>query len=90
MPDIDVSTLKLSIKQVVAIIATVVTILTSVGGSYYGISTHLQAVDATMQQQIRTTEELRAEVKVLSDRNDALKQQMLELTITLKVKGIIQ
>ena len=83
MPEVNVEEIKFGIKQVIAVIAVLVTVLTSGAATYYGISSRIQRVDAVIQQQTD-------QIRTLTDSNDALKRQLLELTITLRTKDIIK
>jgi uncharacterized protein HemX len=76
MPDL--SEIKVDLKTVVAIVMTVVTGL----GVYYGLKAKLDAQTATVT-------ELHAEVAALKGEQEQAKRAILELTITLKAKGII-
>jgi uncharacterized protein HemX len=76
MPDL--SEIKVDLKTVVAIVMTVATGL----GVYYGLKTKLDT-------QTNTVTELHAEVTALKSEQEQAKRAILELTITLKAKGII-
>ena len=79
-----------SLKMIIVCIATICSLVGGAYAGYYGITSRIAAVSAGVATQTQTTEELKANIKTLTDRNDALKQQMLELTITLRTKGVIQ
>jgi cell division protein FtsB len=79
-----------SLKMFLVIITTLITLIGGGYGAYYGITSRISSVDTAVKAQTQSTDELRAEIKTLTERNDALKQQMLELTITLRTKGVIK
>ena len=78
MPDqpVEVTSLRLSVGQVVAVVSVIVTVLLSGAATYYGITAHLSAMDG--------------QIRALTDDNKALQRQVLELTVTLRTKGVIQ
>jgi hypothetical protein len=80
---VDISSLRLGIKQVIAVIVVIVTILGSGYATYYGVTNRMTRIDATLEQQTK-------QIEKLTTTNDELKQSVLELKITLKAKGVIQ
>jgi cell division protein FtsB len=85
MPDqeVDITSLRFNIKIVVAIIAVVCTILGSGYATYHGISSHIQTLETQLSTQTK-------QIETLQDSNDMMKQQLLELTVTLRTKEIIK
>jgi len=67
-----------SVKGFVA----VVTIILSIASVYYGLKSKVEASERALQ-------EMSAQVVRLQERNEALTLAVQELTITLKVKGVM-
>lgn len=80
---VDISSLRLGIKQVIAVIVVIVTVLGSAYATYYGVTNRMARIDATIEQQTK-------QIEKMALTNDELKQKVLELSITLKAKGVIQ
>jgi len=80
----------LSVKTLGAILGALLTLLAAGGTAYNGISGYISNVNATLAEHNHVVAAQTTEIKTLKDSNDLLKQQMLELTVTLRTKGVIK
>lgn len=80
---VDVANIRFGIKQVIAVIAVILTVMGSGYATYSGISSRIQTVDQQLQTQTK-------QIIALTETNEELERQMLELTVTLRVKGVIK
>ena len=79
----DTDNLRFTLKELIAVVVTIITILGSGYATYYGITSRIQSVDIVLQQQTK-------QIEHLSSDNEVMKRQLIELTVTLKTKGVIQ
>lgn len=80
----------LSLKTLGVILGALLTLLSGGWTAYSGISGYITKVNTTLTEQTHTITQQTTEIKTLKDSNDLLKQQMLELTVTLRTKGVIK
>jgi cell division protein FtsB len=83
MPEVDVTELKLNIRVAIAILFVVLSTAASGLAVYYGLKTEITGLKAQVADLKEQNKELVGQAKTL-DRN------VQELTVTLKVKGVIQ
>jgi cell division protein FtsB len=89
-PSVDVSNIRFGIKTVVAIIAVVISLLGGTYASYYGITNRITTVNTSIQQLVDQNSEQNKKIEALTTENQQLRQQVIELTVTLRTKGVIK
>lgn len=83
MPDIDVTELKLGIRTAVAILVIVLSAAASGLAVFYGLKAEIAGLTSQVQ-------ELKVLNKDLAGQTKSLDRNVQELTVTLKVKGVLQ
>jgi uncharacterized protein HemX len=83
MPEVDVTELKLGIRTGIAILVVVLSAAASGLGVYYGLKSEITGLKTQVA-------ELKDQNKDLANQAKSLDRNVQELTVTLKVKGVIQ
>lgn len=83
MPEVDVTELKLGIRTAIAILLVVLSTAASGLAVYYGLKSEITGLKTQVT-------ELKDQNKELVGQAKALDRNVQELTVTLKVKGVIQ
>lgn len=87
---VDIQNIRFGIKTVIGIVAVIISLLGGTYASYYGITNRITSVNTSIQQLVDQNAEQNRKIDALTIENQQLHQQIIELTVTLRTKGVIK